>query len=425
MIILDAIRAGLSPGGRHASGGSRAGNVTSLDSPGIVFGDPSGCPNAAAAQKLSAVFAAVELRSDTMSVLPDFCMDSISREHVDHPILRLLCGRPNEAMTPSVRKKLLERSILLSGNAYDWIIRDPISREPVELIPIAGELVTVWVDRNRRPWYDVTDPATGERFRLPSEDVCHYKGPSTKGFVGKSVLGYAAQTVQAGLAAQQYNRSFYESGGHPSGVLTLETDLGGYVKDKDGNDTDVTKKEYVANEWEKLHAGPNNAHRIAVLDHGMKYTPIGINQKDADFISQQNVTVEDIARYFGVPLYKLQSGKQSYNSNEQNAIEYVSRIQPRVTQMEEEQTYKLLSLSDLRRGLQLRKNMDALLRADSQSRAEYYRTMTEIGVYSVDDICELEDRPHVPGGDARKMSLNYVPLEDWAELSRQRNQGGT
>ena len=49
--------------------------------------------------------------------------------------------------------------------------------------------------------------------------------------------------------------------------------------------------------------------------------------------------------------------------------------------------------------------------------------MREIGYFSVDDICYLEDTPRVPGGDTRTVSLNYVPLEDFKRLSLARNGG--
>ena len=76
------------------------------------------------------------------------------------------------------------------------------------------------------------------------------------------------------------------------------------------------------------------------------------------------------------------------------------------------------------RGLEVRHNMMALLRGDSASRGAWYRTMWDIGVYSVDDIRAYEDLPDVPGGDVRHARLDSVPLEDFRELSRARNQGG-
>lgn len=397
-------------------------NAITAATPGIVIS--GGAPGAEQAKKLSAVYAAVDIRSNSMSVLPAYIMQTMDRTHVQHPVLELLSARPNEAMTPAVRKKLLEESVLLTGNAYDWIVRDPVSRRPVELIPLPGNLVQIKVDQYRRPWYDVTDPVTGRVVRLPNEDVCHYKGPSRNGYEGVSVLTYAQDCVRGGLAAQTYNAAFYERGGQPAGVLTVEGDLSGYVKGPDGKPTEKRLKDVVREDWEKFHAGPDNAFRTAVLDLGLKYTPMAISQRDSQFVEQQDIAVQDIARFFGVPLYKLQSGTQSYNANEQNAIEYISGLQPRVTQMEEEQTYKLLFPSERQKGLEIRYNMMAALRADSGSRASYYKSMWETGAYSVNDILRLEDMPDVPGGEEHMASLNYVPLSLWRELSINRNQGG-
>lgn len=384
-----------------------------------------GMPNQAMAQKLSAVYGAVEIRSDDLSCLPNYVLDTRTRKRVNHPILFLLNVRPNARMTPQVRRKLLERSILFTGNAYDWIIRDPVSRQPKELIPIVGNLVQVKETTDGCLWYYVTNPYTREVFTIPQEDICHYKGPSDDGIRGQSVLTHAAATVQAGLAAQEYNRAFYESGGQPSGILTVEGDFSGYVADENGNPTAKTQKDAIREEWEKVHSGASNSHKIAVLDYGMKYQALSISQKDAMFIEQQSQTVEDIARYFMVPLYKLQHGKQSYNSNEQNSIEYMGRLQPRVSQMEEEQTWKLLSMDDIRTGLEIRTNMMALLRSDQKSRADYYRIMHQEGVYSINDILALEDMPDVEGGDEHAISLNFIPLSLWRQLSLLRNGGSS
>lgn len=414
--IVNAVSAGnriRAPSGRR--------NVLTVETPGIANYSNNGAGTSEGAKKLSAVYAAVDIRSNSMSVLPAYVMNTTTRERVNHPILELLSTRPNEAMTASVRKKLLSESIDLTGNAYDWIIRDPRSMVPVELIPLPGHLVWMDVDDRHHIWYYVRDPITGEPFRLPGEDVCHYKGPTRNGYLGVSVLTYAQDTIRGGLAAQAYNANFYESGGQPAGVLSVDTDIGGYVNDKDGNPTTKTKKDAIREEWERVHSGPTNSHRIAVLDNGLKYKALSISQKDSQFVEQQNITVQDIARFFNMPLYKLQSGKQSYNSNEQNAIEYLASIQPRVTQTEEEQTYKLLMLSDRKAGLEIRYNMMAALRSDSQSRSNYYKNMWGIGAYSVNDIRALEDMPDVEGGDEYMASLNYVPLSLWKELSINRN----
>lgn len=383
------------------------------------------------ARKLSTVDRCIEILSDSMAKLPSYAIDSRTRERVQHGILYQLNIRPNEAMTPFIRKKVLETSRLEGGNGYDWIVRDPTTGLARELIPVPWTLVEPWHDKAGRIWYDITHPLTGEVMRLPNEDVCHYKNATRSGLLGMATLSRAGDVIAAARAAQQYDLSYYANGGQPGGVLETEADLGGYAKDADGkllrreDGSLVSLKDQLRGEWEKVHMGPSNAHRTAILDLGLKYTSIAASNRDAQFVENKALSVTDIARYFGVPLYKLNEGKQAYGSNEQNAIEYVvGTLHPIVTQYEEEQTYKLLTESELRAGLELRINMMAELKGDTASRANWYRTMSELSVFSPDDIAALEDLPNVPGGNQRRASLNYVPLEQWAELSALRN-GGT
>ena len=374
------------------------------------------------ARKLSAVDRCIEILSDSMGKLPVFLMDTNTREHVTgERVLRLLNLRPNEAMTPFIRKKVLETSRLVNGNGYDWIVRNPRTGRIDELIPVPGHLVEPWQDTRGRVWYTVTHPWTGEPMVLPNEDVAHYKAATRNGLKGVAVLRRADEVISSARAQQQYELGYYENGGQPSGVLRTEADLGGTVQDPQNPEQKIGKKDLLRREWEKVHAGPRNSHRVAILDYGLDYKPLSASNADAQFIESKEVSIRDIARYFGVPLYKLQEGKQAYGSNEQNAIEYVvGTLHPIVTQYEEELTWKLLTASQVDAGLELRINMMAELRGDTAARGSWYKDMVEIGVFAVNDIMDLEDRPRVPGGDERRASLNYVPLRDWAELSRMR-----
>lgn len=403
-------------------------NVTTLETvnlPGWAHGNGAPCGEPAA-MKLAVVNRCLEVISDSIGKMPSYCVESASRERRYPSVLDLLNLRPNEAMTPFVYRKMVELNRLTRGNGYEWVIRDPISLNPVELIPLPAELVDPWQDSRGKIWYDVTHPFTGERMRLRSDDVLHSKAYARDGIRGVSVLTRASEVIGTGRAAQQYQGAYYESGGQPAGVLNAETDLGGYVKGKDGKLSDITRKDALRREWERIHSGPNNAYRIAILDHGLKYTPISSTMAEAQFVESHDVTVLDICNFFGVPAYKVNAGKQSYSSNEQNAIEYVTgTLHPIVTQYEQEQTYKLLTLSQRRTGLELHRNMMVELRGDNASRAAWYKAMWEVGAYSVDDIRGHEDLPDVPGGDVRMASLNYVPLEDFRSLSLKRNGGET
>lgn len=379
------------------------------------------------ARKLSAVDRCMSILAGSMAKLPSYIFDSKSRERPGHPLLHLLNARPNEAMTPSVRKEVLENSRLEGGNGYDWIVRDPQTGRVAELIPVPWYLVQPWKDTAGRIWYTVTHPFTGEPMVLPREDVCHYKGATRDGLTGISVLRRAADTLASARAAQEYERAYYESGGQPSGVLKTDADLGGWAEGADGKPLQradgslVSLKDQLRSEWEKVHAGPKNGHRVAILDLGLDYKPIAASNQEAQFIESKEVSIRDIARYFGVPLYKLGEGKEAYSSNEQNAIEYVvGTLHPIVTQYEEEQTWKLLTDREIAAGLEVRINLMAELRGDSNARMHVYQTMLQEGVYSVNDVRALEDLPDILGGSEHRASLNYVPLRLWPELSQKR-----
>lgn len=376
------------------------------------------------AEKLSAVYSCIDIRSGDIASLPDYVINRFTKErNPQHPVLLLLNVRPNVMMTPLMRRKLLEYSILTTGDACDWIIRDPISRRPMELIPLTGNLFTRVFDEYRNLWYQVTDPITKEVFYIPQEDICDYKDASHDGINGVTPLTYARDVIQSGLAAQTYNRAFYENGGQPSGILMVDQPLSDKEYDESGNPTGRTVKDVLRAEWEKNQGGPMNAHKIAILDYGLKYQPLGISQKDAMFVEQQKLTIEDVSRFFKMPPYKIAAGKQSYNANQQNAIEYAGFLRPSIIQREQERTYKLLTPSDLESGWEIRSNMMALLRSNDEARANYYRAMKDVGAYSVNDILALEDLPGVAGGHLHQASLNYVPLEIWEELSKLRNGG--
>ena len=165
--------------------------------------------------------------------------------------------------------------------------------------------------------------------------------------------------------------------------------------------------------------------RVAVLDHGITYTPTAMGNPDAQFVESEEYRVADVARFFGVPLYLLNAGKQAYSSNEQNSIDFVKHtVLPIIVQREQEDSRKLLLPRERDAGLRLKREAKQLLRGDTAAQAAWYKAMREIGVYSVNDVRALEDTEQVPGGDSRNASLNYVPLEDWRELSRLRALNG-
>lgn len=374
------------------------------------------------AMKISTVNRCVELRSSSAALLPVYVMEESSKKRLSgHRLGPVLWGRPNEAMTRFDYEKLMGCNKMLRGNAYAWIHRDPASACPRELIPLPPECVTPYIDGSGRLWYIFFHPRTGEMTRLDPADVLHYKEYSEDGIKGISVLRRAAATITTAQAAQEYERDVYANGARPSGVLTADTDLSGSLtlKRRDGTESTVSKKDYIRQEWERVHSGPGKRFRIAVLDLGLSYTPTPtLNSSDAQFVESKEVRVADVCRFFGVPLHLVYAGKQSYNSNEQNSIEFVKyTLQPDVTPREQEDSSKLLLPSEQAVGQRIKRELKVFLRGDTAAQAAWYKAMRECSVYSPDDIAALEDLPKVPGGHTRYASWNYGPLEQWAELS--------
>ena len=378
------------------------------------------------AMKLSTVSRCVELRANAVAMLPVYLMDERTKARPrDHPLGPLLWGPPNEAMTRFDYERLMQANLDLLGNAYAWIGRDRRTGRPGELIPLRPDSVTPYLDPAGALWYVYADPRTGELTRLSPEDVLHYKAFSNDGITGISILRRAAAAISTGLSAQQYQADLYANGGRPSGVLKTSTDLSGkpsvQISNAKGETEFISRKELIRREWEKVHNGPGKGFRVAVLDLGLEYTPIAMSNADAQFVESEEYRVADVARFFGVPLYLLNAGRQAYSSNEQNSIDFVKHtVLPPIVQREQEDSRKLLLLRDREQGLRVKRELKQLLRGDTAAQAAWYKALWEIGVYSVDDIRALEDLENVPGGGHRPASLNYVPLEFWAELSRLR-----
>ena len=381
-----------------------------------------------AAMKNSAVNACVSIIANSIAMLPAFVMDeAVKRRLDDHPLGHLLWERPNPIMTPMTYRQLTMTQVLLSGNAYVWIYRNRIG-EPLELIPLPPGSCSPQYDADRDLWwYQAVEPGTGRPVRLDTADVLHYKNHSLDGVTGVSVLTNARRTIETAHLMEQTQYSMYKRGGRPSGVLTVDTDVGGVVDwiNEKGEKVQINRKDVIRAEWERYNSGADNAFRTAILDNGLRYSPISMSNADAQFLENRNLTVEDIARFFLTPLHKLGLGKQSYDSNEQQNLDFAMQtIQPRVTAIEQEDSYKLLTISQRKANQRIRLNMAAILRADMKARAESQRIYREMGVLSVNDVRELEDLPPVAGGDTRLASLNFVPLDQFEKLSVARNAPG-
>lgn len=368
------------------------------------------------AMKISTVNRCVEVLSTSMAVLPTYMTNENTHERIHrHRLGDIFWNRPNEAMTQYDFDRLQMSNEVLRGNAYAWIVRDPATGRSRERIPLSPDLVTVMQERDGTIWYSYADPVSGDLYRIDADDMEHLKGHSADGITGVGVLKRAAMTLETSMAAEKFERGMYLNGGRPSGVLTTESDLSNKsvpIKDAQGNVTGyIPGKDHIRNEWEKLHRGPDNAMRLAVLDNGLKYQPISMSGSDLQFVENKDVRVADLCRFFGVPLHLVYAGKQSYASNEQNGIEYVNyTLLGYVRQWEQEMSFKHLFPGERAKGERIKRELKTFLQGDTAAQANWLRTMRELGAYNADEVRALDDRPRIPGGDAYTVGPNYTPI---------------
>ena len=364
------------------------------------------------AMNLSGVYTCIDIISNTIAKLPFFIVNNKTKKRKSDAdeMYRLLNYQPNSRMNAMVFKKLMMTRLLTTGNSYIkpiWRGTKVVAYEPLQNVSVAkidNDIVYVVTDSNK----NVVE-------FLRYDEIIHLKMYSEDGVTGISPLKYAKLVTDVGLNQEQFQKSFYENGGRPSGTINVGADLSEEMEitNSDGTKTLKSMKDLVREAWIKHNAGSKNAFNVAVLDNGMEYKEISqISPSDMDFVSSKTVNLEDIARFFNVPAYKLGAGKQTYANNEQSQIDYITNcIVPLVYQIEQEFTLKSILNKDFINGDVIKLNIEAELRGDIATRAAWYDKMRSMGVYSINEIRDKEDMPDIENGDVRLIGANSVPLE--------------
>ena len=323
-----------------------------------------------------------------------------------HPLYFLLHDQPNPEMTSFIFRETLMSHLLICGNAYAQIIRNGRG-EVIGLYPLMPDKIKVDRDeRNRLIYiysrYDEANPNLKEQgdIVLTAENVLHIPGLGFDGLVGYSPIAMAKNAIGISLACEEYGSTFFANGASPSGVLEHP----GVIKNP----------ERVREGWQRAYGGTHNAHRICVLEEGMKYTPISIPNNEAQFLETRKFQVEEIARLYRVPLHMIGDLEHATFSNiEQQSLEFVKySLDPWLIRWE--QSLQKALLSDNEKGQYFIKfNVDGLLRGDYASRMQGYSVGIQNGFLCPNDVRELENMNLIPeekGGFTYMVNGSMTPL---------------
>ena len=360
------------------------------------------------AMTVSGVFACVRVVAEDVASLPLALYRRLERgkdKAADHSLYYLIHDSPNPDMTAFAFKECMMTNLLLWGNAYAQIIRDRYGNI-LSLHPLLSSRVTV------------TKNAAGERVfnyrndkgistALTRGQIFHVAGISYDGLTGLSPIGVAREAVGLAKVTEIYGNKFFANGARPGGVLEHP----GQIKDP----------EKVRKSWETVYKGANNAHKIAVLEEGMKYHDIGLPQKDAQFLETRQFQLNEICRIFRVPPHLVGDlSKATFSNIEHQSIDYVVHtLRPWLVRFE--QAVNLQLLNELEREDYFSKfNVDGLLRGAFQTRMQGYAVGRQNGWYSANDIRELEDMNPISteqGGDEYLVNGNMMSAARAAENS--------
>lgn len=372
------------------------------------------------AMQMTAVYACVRILSESIAGLPVHLyeyQDGGSKEKaVKHPLYFLLHDEPNPEMTSFVFRETMMAHLLLWGNAYAQIIRNG-KGEVIALYPLMPNRMKV--DRKDTGeifyQYRVSDsdaPTLKEgTVDLKKEDVLHIPGLGFDGLVGYSPIAMAKNAIGLSMATEEYGAKFFANGATPGGILEYP----GTVKDP----------ERVRESWNKGFSG-KNSHKVAILEEGMKYTPISISPNEAQFLETRKFQIDEIARIFRVPPHMVGDlEKSSFSNIEQQSLEFVKyTLEPWIVRWEQSINRALLSQNE-KSTYFVKFNVDGLLRGDYQSRMNGYATARQNGWMSANDIRELENLDLISkeeGGDLYLINGNMTKLADAGIFAKGRKE---
>lgn len=355
------------------------------------------------AMLLSAVYRCVEVISDSIAQLPcepyRIDSDGCKIKFTKHPTYNLLNREPNQNMSKFTFMKTMVVSMLLTGNAYALIERDERGNAKA-LYYIPTELVTILKPQT------ITDTIsysiTGMKNVVEDCNMIHILNFTSDGYEGISTLAYARKTLGLAMDAEANAEGFFKGGANVAGLLKCNSPLTN------------KQKESLKSSWNSAFNGSTGTpNGVAVLDADLDFQSVTVNPSDAQLLETRQFNVIDICRFFGVsPVKAFDLSKSSYNTIEQMQLAFLTdTLQPLLEKIECEFQRKLYKPSE-KDNITVRFSTAPLLRADKQSQANYYNTLFQMGVMTINEIRRELDLPHLENGDTSFVQVNVQTLKN-------------
>lgn len=351
---------------------------------------------------LPAVLQAVRILTGVFSMTPLIYYRRTSENGkeraTEEALYSLFKERPNRSQTAFAFKEVLLSDILLTGTFAAYISRDR-AQVPVALTRLDPKLIGVNTAFDRATGqhfiFDVTLP-DGTRDRLGASDIWYIPGLSRDGVTGLDIPSVMSEALGGGLATQEFANRFFANNAKPDLILSAEGKIPSDAKER------------LRADWYARQGGVHNAHKMAVVDQGLKPHLLVTDNEKNQMVETRTFQVIDIARAFGVPPHLLfELSKATFSNIEHQSLEFLLyHMSPHYQRVAEAATVAFAEDGHFFEFLP-----DALLKGDIKTRWEAYRAAREVGVLSADEIRARENLNPIGGdvGEGYVWSANFTP----------------
>ena len=362
--------------------------------------EPSSRVTGDSSLQIGAVYSCVKIISEIVGSLPfDLQEESPTgkRIAVNNDLHSIISESPNPEMDSQVFRETVTSQLCLHGNGFVRKARRlGGSREIVALWPLMTPHMRVIRTANNRLSYEYNDGISKKTY---TPDQIGHMRLFGNGYIGMSPLGFARNTIGLAQSSEKLSHDWYKSGGKASGYLKVDKLL-----------NDKQRKEIRSNIISPIEATGGTV----LLEMGLDYKPLQISPVDLQMIESRRFSVEEICRFFGVPPILVHESSQNTTLGSSVAeimlAFYKLLIRIYIKRWEFLVKTQILDPAERRR-YSARMNFDALLRADSKTRAEIFCMYAQNGVMDRSEIREKENLPRRDGADMLTAQVNLTPLD--------------
>jgi HK97 family phage portal protein len=367
--------------------------------------------NPTTAMKVTALYACIRLLSETGGSVP--CqlfrrLEDDSKElATDHSLYNVLLNQPNDYQTTFDFWEQVIRCCGLRGFFYAEIVLGPLG-QVAQLRPLHPDRVIHELQPSGKMLYRYLDPTGRERI-FNTKDlfrVMYYT--EEDGMTPISPISANADTVGITEAAERYAASYFGNSAIPGGSL-----------EADGKLSPEARKE-IARSWNATHKGPDNAGKIAVLDQGLKFKQITINNQDSQLLETRQWQLTDICRVYRVPPHLVQDLTRSTFTNiEHQSLDFITHTMRPWFRRIETAISRDLMMAIERPDYFARFNLNDLLAADAAARAAFYSSGIQNGWMTRNEARKFENLNPLDELDEPLMPSNLRGVNDPAPESSQ------